>query len=95
MLPIEIKRHYHAQVWTALHGQLDRKYASDVRTEGFGVYVVFWYGIAAGATPPVPGGGPGPKSAADTEAMLNAAVGADDEGRLRAVVLDVSPPTHN
>ena len=92
LLPIEVKRHYHAQVWTALHGQLDRKYASDVRAQGFGIYLVLWYGSAYRATPAVPGRGRRPSSADEMEAMLNASIAEEDKARLRAVVLDVSRP---
>src|SRR6185437_8113466 len=40
----ELKRDYHAEVWTALTGQLERFYAHDPEAKGFGVYLVFWFG---------------------------------------------------
>jgi hypothetical protein len=40
----ELKRDYHAEVWTALMGQLERFYAHDPEAKGFGVYCVFWFG---------------------------------------------------
>ena len=40
----ELKRDYHAEVWTAITGQLERFYAHDPEAKGYGVYCVFWFG---------------------------------------------------
>ncbi len=40
----ELKRDFHAEVWTAIAGQLERFYVHDPEAKGFGVYVVFWFG---------------------------------------------------
>jgi hypothetical protein len=43
-IPIEAKRQNNKQLWTALQDQLIKKYTIDPRTQGFGFYLVFWFG---------------------------------------------------
>ena len=43
-IPVELKRNYHTDVWTAPMSQLDRLYTRDPGSAGYGVYAVFWYG---------------------------------------------------
>jgi hypothetical protein len=43
-IPVELKRNYHADVWTAPVSQLDRLYTRDPGSAGYGIYAVFWYG---------------------------------------------------
>jgi len=50
----ELKRDYHAQVWTALMGQLERFYTHDPEAKGFGIYIVFWFGAKRPAEIPAP-----------------------------------------
>lgn len=40
-IPIEIKRDYHRDVWTALNGQLDKLYTKNPDAAGHGIYLVF------------------------------------------------------
>ena len=67
----ELKRDYHAEVWTAAEQQLDRFYAHDPEAGGFGVYLVFWFGKKRPSpiTAP-PGGRLRPSSAAEMEMMV-------------------------
>ena len=44
LLPIEFKHHYHAELWTAWHTQLDRLYTRDAKAGGLGIYLVLWSG---------------------------------------------------
>lgn len=43
-LPIEVKRDYHPDLWTACENQLDRLYTRDPQAQGYGIYLVFWFG---------------------------------------------------
>ena len=43
-VPIEIKKNTHSDLWSAMHDQLIRYYCSDPDTDGFGIYLVFWFG---------------------------------------------------
>ncbi len=49
-LPVELKRHYHPDVWTAPVEQL-ADYAHTHGADNYGVYLVFWFGLEVGAPP--------------------------------------------
>lgn len=86
----ELKRDTHADLWTALSTQLDRLYARDPETSGFGLYVVFWFGSKRKGSVPVGPKGQKPTTAAELEAMLKASVSEQAKERLDVVVIDVS-----
>jgi hypothetical protein len=87
----ELKRDYHAEVWRAAEEQLDRFYTIDPEAKGFGVYGVFWFGQARPSPIPTPPDGlPPPQSAAEMEERLADLIPKEKQGRLAAVVLDVS-----
>jgi hypothetical protein len=89
----EIKRDYHADVWAAPDGQLERFYAHDREALGFGVYLVFWFGDNRPSPIPLsPDGRPRPASAAEMEAMLRARLPADRATRTALIVIDVTKP---
>lgn len=90
----ELKRDYHAEVWTAAEGQLERYYAHDPEAKGFGVYVVFWFGDKRGTKmPPPPAGLASPQSAAEMEQMLRERLPVSHRSRLAVTVIDVSGPS--
>jgi hypothetical protein len=43
-VPLELKRDYHKDLWSATKDQLKRSYSSDLYAEGYGLLVVFWFG---------------------------------------------------
>lgn len=89
----EIKRDYHAEVWSALDGQLERFYAHDPEALGFGIYLVFWFGDERpSAIPLPPDGQPRPTSAVEMEAMLRARLPTDRTARTAVIVIDVTKP---
>jgi hypothetical protein len=90
----EIKRDYHQDVWTAPERQLERFYAHDPEAQGFGIYLVFWFGNGRGrrAIPLPPNGQPRPTSAAVMEEMLRALIPADRVARTAIMVIDVTRP---
>jgi len=90
-IPVELKRDYHADVWSAAETQLERFYTRDPDTAGFGVYGVFWFGEKrSGTIPPPPGGQARPRSAVEMENMLRELLPADKRARIAVVVIDVS-----
>lgn len=87
----ELKRDYHAKVWTALMGQLERFYAHDPEAKGFGVYCVFWFGDKRPRPIPAPPNGLAqPRSASEMEGVLKALTPENMRDRLAVIVLDVS-----
>jgi hypothetical protein len=90
-IPIELKRNYHSDVWTAPMAQLDRLYTSDPQAHGFGVYGVFWFGNAEGRqTPVAPLSGSRPSTATAMKSELDAGLPIDRRDRLAVVMFDVA-----
>jgi predicted NACHT family NTPase len=88
---IELKRDYHAEVWTAVEGQLERYYAHDPEAKGFGVFCVFWFGDKRPSAIPVPPGGLArPRSASEMEQMVRDLMPPDHRSRLAVIVIDAS-----
>ncbi|WP_024583732.1 hypothetical protein [Bradyrhizobium sp. OHSU_III] len=87
----ELKRDYHAEVWTAIEGQLERFYTPDPDAKGFGVYGVFWFGDKRSSPIPAPPGGRNrPQTAAEMEQMLIDLIPLDMRKRIAVIVIDVS-----
>jgi hypothetical protein len=87
----ELKRDYHAEVWTAVEGQLERFYAHDPDAKGFGIYCVFWFGEKRPRPIPThPKGLAAPKSPGEMEQMLRDLMPESMHSRLTVIVIDVS-----
>lgn len=90
-IPIEIKRDYHRDVWTALNEQLDKLYTKNPDAAGYGIYLVFWFGSARpNPLPRLTKNMPQPENASAMENMLNETVPVEKRDRLSAIVIDVS-----
>ncbi|EIK7038363.1 hypothetical protein PHM88_004383 [Escherichia coli] len=90
-IPIEIKRDYHRDVWTALNGQLDKLYTKNPDAAGHGIYLVFWFGSARpNSLPHLAKNTSQPENSSAMENMLNETVPVDKRDRLSAIVIDVS-----
>ena len=94
LLPIEVKHHYHAELWTAWRTQLDRLYTRDAKAGGLGIYLVLWSGEAKNRKmPKLPNGLKRPTSAAELKSVLESLIPEVDRHRLRVVVVDISGRT--
>ncbi len=90
-LPVELKRDYHKDVWSACSHQLDRLYARDPEANDHGLYVVFWYGEKRGNPIPTPPNQISiPGNAAEMESILTELIPVDHRHRLRVLVIDVT-----
>jgi hypothetical protein len=90
----ELKRDYHADVWTAAEQQLDRFYTYDPQAKGFGIYCVFWFGDKRPTPIPKPPKNlDRPKSAAEMEEMLRGLMPEEARKRIAVIVVDVSAPS--
>lgn len=49
-LPVEVKGQWHTQVWDAASSQLEAQYLIDWRSEGRGLYCIFWFGELSAST---------------------------------------------
>jgi hypothetical protein len=91
LLPIEVKHHYHADLWTAWRTQLDRLYTRDAKAGGLGIYLILWSGEAKGRKmPKLPDGLKRPTSVAELRSVLESLIPERDRHRLRVVVVDIS-----
>jgi hypothetical protein len=89
----ELKRDYHANLWTAATEQLDRFYTHDPEANGFGIYTVLWFGEKrTSAIPGHPAQLPTPNSPADLAGMLHDLIPVDRRTRLTVIVIDVTSP---
>ncbi len=87
----ELKRDFHSDVWTATEEQLERFYVHDPDANGFGVYVVFWFGERRPTDIPAPPGGQArPTSPEAMERMLRELLPADRKERIAVLIVDVS-----
>lgn len=90
-VPIEIKRSCHRELWSAIKTQLILRYTRDPGTDGYGIYLVFWFGDTEHCRP-TPGEGASPKSAEEIEKRLRSTLSADERLKISICIIDVSEP---
>ena len=88
-VPIEIKKSSHRDLWSAMRDQLLAHYTQDPATDGYGIYLVFWFGTDS--TPPPPDGPP-PRSGRELERRLSESLSAAEARRIAVRVIDVARP---
>ena len=86
-IPIEVKKNRHRDLWRAMQDQLIRQYTTDPATEGYGIYLVFWFGPGYTQTPP---SGPRPANPQELQRKLEATLGEDQARKISVCVVDVS-----
>lgn len=92
-LPVEIKQHYHKDLWTAPTEQLGKLYVRDPGTQGRGIYLVFWFGTNVKPVPKPPEGISRPLTPTDLENALRGVIPDDDRLLIEVIVVDVARPT--
>ncbi len=90
-VPIEIKRSCHPNWYSAIRTQLIPKYTRDPGTDGYGIYLVFWFGEAEGCKPK-PASGRRPKSPEEVRKALLDSLGDQERRKIWVCVIDVSKP---
>jgi hypothetical protein len=88
-VPIEIKKDSHSNLWRAMREQLIERYTRDPGAEGFGIYLVFWFG---GTDMPLPQQGKKPRGAAELEERLRQTLTLEESRRIRVCVVDCALP---
>ncbi|MFM2450105.1 MAG: hypothetical protein RIS44_2555 [Pseudomonadota bacterium] len=92
VLPIEVKEDHHDKLWTAWRDQLKHLYTIDPDAQGFGLYLVLWFGTATRLPPE---GLKPRKRLQNAEQLLQALqerIPPADRHRLAVQVLDLSWP---
>lgn len=87
-VPVEIKKDSHKDLWRAIRRQLIERYTRDPGTDGFGIYLVFWFG---GSGMPL-SGGKKPRTAAELEEQLRVSLTDEEARRISVVVIDCALP---
>lgn len=88
-VPVEIKKSSHRGLWTSIRDQLVGRYVRDPVCDGYGVYVVLWFGSDGAVSSPE---GMRPSSAKALKDALVRSLGKNERLKLSIVVLDVAKP---
>ena len=89
-VPVETKMTSSRDLWTGVTVQLIPCYARDPRSDGYGIYVVFWHGREH-AKIPAPTGKP-PRTPDELQDRLTRQLTTEAQRKVSVIVLDVSPP---
>ncbi len=89
-IPIEIKRDINSALWTAISDQLVAKYSREVASDGYGIYIVFWFG--GNNLRPAGDGGNKPKTAKELQDRLAATVPQALRNKITVLVIDCAQP---
>ena len=91
-VPVEIKKNSHQELWSAPRNQLIAQYTIDPDTDGYGIYLVFWFGEIDGCRTQPPSSGTRPADAEDLKKRLEATLSPDEARKISVCVIDVSRP---
>ena len=86
-VPVEVKKNAHRDVWRAMRDQLMAQYASAPETDGYGIYLVFWFGRQDTQPPP---SGKRPADAEELKERLEATLSPAEARKISVCVIDVS-----
>ena len=88
-VPVEIKRSCHRDLWTGIRSQLSLKYTRDPGADGFGIYLVVWFGQDCPCKPTALEGWV-PVNADELEVRLREQLSGPYRSRISVCVIDVS-----
>ena len=88
-IPVEIKRNSDPNLWSALRTQLIPSYTTDPATEGYGIYLVLWFGTAATKRDP---DGSRPATPTELEQQLRGTLTPDEARKILVIAMDVTKP---
>jgi len=90
-VPIEVKRETHPDLWKAIGSQLIAKYGRESASDGYGIYLVFWF---SGKLMPAAGdGGNKPKTPQELQQRLTATLPETLKYKIAVLVVDCSKPS--
>ena len=88
-VPVEIKRSCHRDLWTAMRSQLSPKYTRDPGADGFGIYLVLWFGQDRHCKPTALEGWV-PANADELKVRLREQLSGPERPRISVCVIDAS-----
>ena len=90
-VPIEIKRSCHPDWWSSIRTQLIANYTPHPGADGYGIYLVLWFGNHKDGWPAA-ASGRRPKSPDDIRQALLGALSGRERRKISVCVIDVSKP---
>ncbi len=91
-IPVEIKKNSHPKLWSAPRDQLIAQYTRDPATDGYGIYLVLWFGEVDGHRTPPPPSGIRPDSPEGLKVRLEETLTPHEARKISVCVIDVSAP---
>lgn len=86
-VPVEIKKNSHSDLWRACRTQLIGQYTRDPATDGYGIYLVFWFGSDRTKRSP---SGHRPANPQELRERLEETLSEDERRKISIKVIDVS-----
>ncbi len=86
-VPVELKKSNNRGLWTGIQEQLVQKYTRDPSCDGYGIYVVFWFGHNRVQASPC---GLRPTNARELRQALQHRLSPEEKLKLSIVVIDVA-----
>lgn len=86
-VPVEVKKNSHRELWSAMHKQLIKQYVRDPATDGYGIYLIFWFGEEYTQAAPF---GKRPDSPLELQERLTATLSPEEARKISVCVIDVS-----
>ncbi len=89
-VPIEIKKNSHREIWRGISEQLIPKYTRDPNSDGYGIYLVLWFGADRKYMKWLSPSGGVPNKPEELKSMLKRQLDPMLDKRIHIVVIDVS-----
>jgi len=89
-IPIEVKKNSHVNLWRGITDQLVPKYTRDPKSDGYGIYLVFWFGEDKQYMRVVSPDGEIPKKPAELKELLEKRLDPELRKRIHVVIIDVA-----
>ena len=91
-IPVEIKKNGHPRLWSTVRDQLIARYTRDPATDGYGIYLVLWFGEAPGRGTPPPAIGTRPAGPDALGRRLKEELPPEEARKIAVCVIDVNAP---
>ena len=86
-VPIEIKKNNHKKLWSSAKNQLIKKYVINPDTDGYGIYLVLWFGKDHTQPPP---SGPCPTNPESLRQQLSSMLSESEARKISVCIINVS-----